>query len=70
MFKRFYRLPGSAGDGSGLGLAIVQEIAQAHRACIKMDTPQGGGTRIQMSFASVQSIAAVRPALRDRAHTA
>ena len=54
MFERFYRLPGSAGDGSGLGLAIVQEIAQAHRACIKMDTPQGGGTRIKVSFASVQ----------------
>jgi two-component system sensor histidine kinase TctE len=54
VFERFYRLPGSAGEGSGLGLAIVQEIAQVHRARIEMDTPQGGGTRIQVSFASVQ----------------
>lgn len=53
VFERFYRLPGSAGEGSGLGLAIVQEIAQLHGARIRMDTPQGGGTRIQVSFASV-----------------
>jgi two-component system sensor histidine kinase TctE len=52
VFERFYRLPGSVGEGSGLGLAIVREIAQVHRAHIKMDTPQGGGTRIQVSFAS------------------
>jgi two-component system sensor histidine kinase TctE len=54
VFERFYRLPGSAGEGSGLGLAIVQEIAQVHRARIKMDTPRGGGTRVEVSFASVQ----------------
>ncbi|HTS53008.1 MAG TPA: sensor histidine kinase [Burkholderiales bacterium] len=54
VFERFYRLPGSAGEGSGLGLAIVQEIAQVHRARIQMDTPQGGGTRVEVRFAGVQ----------------
>lgn len=53
VFERFYRLPGSVGEGSGLGLAIVHEIAQLHGARILMDTPPGGGTRIQVSFASV-----------------
>jgi len=52
VFERFYRLPDSPGEGSGLGLAIVREIAQVHRAQIRLDNPQTGGTRIEVSFAS------------------
>jgi len=54
VFERFYRLPDSPGEGSGLGLAIVREIAQVHRAQIRLDNPQTGGTRIEVSFASTQ----------------
>jgi two-component system sensor histidine kinase TctE len=54
VFERFYRLPESPGEGSGLGLAIVREIAQVHRAQIRLDNPQTGGTRIEVSFASTQ----------------
>jgi len=54
VFERFYRLPDSPGEGSGLGLAIVREIAQVHRAQIRLDNPRTGGTRIQVSFASTQ----------------
>jgi two-component system, OmpR family, sensor histidine kinase TctE len=54
VFERFYRLPDSPGEGSGLGLAIVREIAQVHRAQVRLDNPQSGGTRIQVSFARTQ----------------
>jgi two-component system sensor histidine kinase TctE len=54
VFERFYRLPDSPGEGSGLGLAIVREIAQVHRAQIRLDMPQAGGTRIQVSFTTTQ----------------
>ena len=54
MFERFCRLPDSPGEGSGLGLAIVREIAQVHRAQIRLDNPQTGGTRIQVSFSGTQ----------------
>jgi len=51
VFERFYRVLGSAADGSGLGLPIVREIADLHRAQIKLAAPQdGNGTWVQLSF--------------------
>lgn len=38
VLRRFYRLPGSAGEGTGLGLAIADEIARAHGAALTLDT--------------------------------
>lgn len=51
VFERFYRMPGTSGEGCGLGLAIVREIADAHLATVKIETPASGqGTRITVAF--------------------
>ena len=59
VFDRFYRVLGTVSDGSGLGLAIVREIAQKHRASVRIDdhpTTHSDlpGTRIQVVFAQYQ----------------
>ncbi|HSS26393.1 MAG TPA: sensor histidine kinase [Usitatibacter sp.] len=54
IFERFRRLDNESTDGSGLGLAIVKEIAQRHRATIRVDDgPEGRGTRVAVSFPAV-----------------
>jgi two-component system sensor histidine kinase TctE len=51
VFERFYRIPGSPGDGCGLGLAIVKEIADLHKAQLKLIRASAeGGTRIELVF--------------------
>ncbi|MGR9114847.1 MAG: sensor histidine kinase N-terminal domain-containing protein [Gammaproteobacteria bacterium] len=54
IFERFYRIPGSQGDGCGLGLAIVKEIADLHKAHLKLG-PAGpkGGTKIELQFSEL-----------------
>jgi len=50
-FDRFYRRPGSDGEGSGLGLAIVRNVAERHRASVRLDdAPQGPGLAVRVSF--------------------
>ena len=45
VFERFYRVLGSDAHGSGLGLPIVREIAELHRARIRLrPNPKGHGT--------------------------
>jgi two-component system sensor histidine kinase TctE len=47
VFERFYRAGGASSEGSGLGLAIVRQIAERHRATIRIDAGAGGaGTRV------------------------
>ncbi|MFA6442928.1 MAG: sensor histidine kinase N-terminal domain-containing protein [Sterolibacterium sp.] len=51
VFERFYRVLGSEADGSGLGLAIVREIAELHRASVRLrPNPAGCGTLAQAVF--------------------
>lgn len=51
IFERFYRAPGASGEGCGLGLAIVKEIAQLHRANVRVQSdPRRGGTRFSVIF--------------------
>lgn len=53
IFERFYRALGTDAEGSGLGLAIVREIADLHRATIRvLDNPSGKGTLIRLVFAT------------------
>jgi signal transduction histidine kinase len=61
VFERFFRLEGSAGNGSGLGLAIVKEVAGRHGAQVRVDTPNGPGTRISILFTSSSRIASPPP---------
>jgi two-component system sensor histidine kinase TctE len=51
IFERFYRSPGTGGEGCGLGLAIVKEIAELHRASVRVHSDaQLGGTRVSVIF--------------------
>jgi two-component system sensor histidine kinase TctE len=51
IFERFYRSPGTSGEGCGLGLSIVKEIAELHRANVRVHSdPQRTGTRVSVVF--------------------
>ena len=51
VFDRFYRAPSALGKpGSGLGLAIVRQVAEAHGGTVAAERPEGGGTRLRLSF--------------------
>jgi two-component system sensor histidine kinase TctE len=55
VFQPFYRALGNEADGSGLGLSIVKEIADQHRAAIRLEDARTGqtpaGARFTISFA-------------------
>lgn len=48
VFRRFYRLPGTAAPGSGLGLAIVREIVHRCQGRIDLLDAPGGGLRVEV----------------------
>ncbi|MFJ2443740.1 sensor histidine kinase [Streptomyces sp. NPDC087658] len=53
VFDRFYRADKSrsrARGGSGLGLAIVAAIADLHGGTVRVDSPPGGGTLVEVAL--------------------
>ncbi len=52
IFNRFYRIPGSRSkaDGLGVGLFIAQEIIEAHRGKIWVESEEGKGAEFFLSF--------------------
>ena len=44
LFKRFFRVPGVAGNGSGLGLFICNKIIEAHGGKMSVESEPGHGT--------------------------
>jgi two-component system OmpR family sensor kinase len=48
--ERFYRSPDAPRGGSGLGLAIVRELAEGDGGDVSIDTPDDGGTRIEIRY--------------------
>ncbi len=57
VFERFYRgdaartrADGGSSEGAGLGLAIAKWIADEHRGDIRIDSAQGMGTTVSVSF--------------------
>ncbi|MGV6875790.1 sensor histidine kinase [Pseudochelatococcus sp. B33] len=52
VFELFYRPAGhgEAAGGWGLGLALVRKIADRHRASVRLETPDDGGTRFVVTF--------------------
>jgi two-component system sensor histidine kinase TctE len=50
VFERFYRVLGSETAGSGLGLPIVREIAELHRASVRLEPNPGGQGSIAIAI--------------------
>ena len=53
VFERFYRVDKSRSretGGTGLGLAIVKHIAEIHKAKIELESKNGNGTTVKISF--------------------
>jgi two-component system OmpR family sensor kinase len=48
VFERFQRLAGADIPGSGLGLSIVKQVVALHGGNITLDTPAGGGLRVEI----------------------
>jgi signal transduction histidine kinase len=48
--ERFYRSPDAPRGGSGLGLAIVRELAEGDGGDVSIETPDDGGTRIEIRY--------------------
>lgn len=57
IFERYYRgtNTGEISAGSGLGLAIAREIIEAHDGNIRLESAEGKGTTIIISFAAVHT---------------
>ncbi|MEW1719145.1 HAMP domain-containing sensor histidine kinase [Streptomyces sp. NPDC093109] len=53
VFDRFYRADRSrsrARGGSGLGLSIVAAVADLHGGTVRVESPESGGTRVEMTL--------------------
>ena len=53
VFERFYRVDKSRSDdvsGTGLGLSIVKHAAQFHRARVELQSTEGQGTTVTVTF--------------------
>jgi two-component system OmpR family sensor kinase len=50
VFERFQRLAGADIPGSGLGLSIVKQVVDLHGGKITLDTPAGGGLRVEIGL--------------------
>ena len=56
LFERFYRASNAAAaeiPGTGLGLSIVQEIVDAHRGSVRIDSVLGEGTVVEIVIPAV-----------------
>jgi signal transduction histidine kinase len=57
VFDRFYK--GDSAQGTGLGLSIVKEIVKQHDGVISIESTEGKGTTIQMTFPKVSLVSLV-----------
>jgi len=62
VFERFYRILGTQSTGSGLGLAIVQQIADLHRAEVRLAAGENGtGLQVEIWFRLRQQLPLKNP---------
>lgn len=52
VFRKFFRLAGSASGGLGLGLSIVKGFVEAHKGTIAVDNQPGGGAMFTIRIPS------------------
>ena len=50
VLERFVRGSAASGEGSGLGLAIAREIAELHRASLRLEDSALGGLAVKLTF--------------------
>lgn len=55
VFEPFWRAPGAVAGGTGLGLAIVDRLQRAQGGTVTVQTPEGGGLEVTLSFVSAVS---------------
>lgn len=54
IFERFVRGEGDRGGSFGLGLSIVRAVATSHGGTVRLETPEGGGTRFVVEIPAAQ----------------
>ena len=62
--ERFYRGKTAPPGGSGLGLAIARDLAERWGGALSVQSPEGGGTRIEVRF-RVASAPSTNGEIRD-----
>jgi signal transduction histidine kinase len=55
IFERFVRGEGDRGRSFGLGLSIVKAVADSHGGSVRLETPEGGGTRFVVELPAAQT---------------
>ncbi|MEY2405100.1 MAG: hypothetical protein QOG39_16, partial [Acidimicrobiaceae bacterium] len=53
IFERFVRADGDRGGSFGLGLSIVEAVATSHGGSVRLEVPEGGGTRFVVELPAV-----------------
>jgi signal transduction histidine kinase len=66
IFERFVRGQGDRGSSFGLGLSIVRAVASSHGGEVRLETPDGGGTRfvVELPVAEVGASGLARAGIR------
>jgi signal transduction histidine kinase len=55
IFERFVRGEGDRGGSFGLGLSIVRAVASSHGGTVRLETPDGGGTRFVVELPAARA---------------
>ncbi len=57
VFERFFGTKSGSRRGTGLGLAIVKSVTDAHHGNVAIESVEGSGTTVRLTFAAVADVA-------------